>query len=254
MPLIRVFDSAEAAAESAAELKMAGLEGSGIQVVTNSAGDASAKSFVAMGVAKARADQLAAQVAAGSAVLIAGPPFGTAARAVAILERGGTAEGGATTEVVSDIPARDPATPLSSAAGWRVLLNNPTPLSSWLKWAPLSRQQSLGGSSHGLPILSRDAAPLSSAVGMRTLSSNAAPLSSTVGMKVLKDEPAPLSSKAGLRVLSDNPTPLSSWLGLKVLTKAAARASTTRVGPDNPAPFSSMLGMKVLTEGKTTRE
>ena len=254
MPLIRIFDTAEAANEAAGELKKAGLEGSGVQILGRDSGDASAKAFMTMGVGKARADELAERVAAGSAVLIADPPFGTAGRATAILERGGAGEGVTTATVISDGRERDPATPLSSAAGWRVLLNDPTPLSSWLKWPALSRRQSPGDTSHGLPILSGNAAPLSSAVGIKTLSANPAPLSSLIGMKVLTSQAAPLSAKVGMRVLWDRPTPLSSWIGMKVLTKEKPRAAAQKVGPDNPAPFSSMLGMRVLTDSRTTRE
>lgn len=251
MPVItRLFDSREQAMAAVAELKQNGFSDDPIDVIGPAEGqgegesvgasdDALLASITRTGVPQARAEAYAEGVRRGGTVVAVRAPFGFASTATEILDRfNPTARDWPEQDPSGDRPKHDPAAPLSSAAGWRVLLSDPTPLSSWLGWRVLSERQTPAIK------LSDEPAPLSKRLGWRVLSENATPLSSRAGMKVLSDRqtpaitlsdiPAPLSSKLGWRSLLNDPAPLSSWLGWRLLL-------------NNPTPLSSWLGWRMLS-------
>jgi hypothetical protein len=244
----RIYDTSEKAETAANELKKYSFSAENINVVTPNDNNPEA-ALTRGGISHERAKVYAEAVSRGESVVTVLPTFGKAAKAAEILDSFGPVE-----THISDVPdsvergrtagpratgSSDPATPLSSATGWKVLshdptplsskfgwkvlLKNPAPLSSWLGWRVLSDNQV------GRASLSSDPAPLSSMFGWKLLSGNSAPLSAAAGWRILSDDPAPLSRKFGWRLLSDNhkpsaslshdPTPLSSTLGLPVLSK-----------------------------------
>jgi hypothetical protein len=250
----RIYDSPEKAETAASELKKYSFAPEHINVVTPNGHDSGAaeSALTKGGISPARAKVYAEAVSGGKSVVTVLPSFGNAAKAAEILDTFGPVE-----THITDVPdtvergpkaprgsssSTDPAAPLSSATGWkvlsddptplstkfgwRVLLDNPTPLSSWLGWRTLSDNQTSRTS------LSSDPAPLSNMLGWKLLTDNPAPLSSRAGWRIISDDPAPLSRKFGWRVLSDNqtakaslshdPTPLSSLLGLPVLSGESA--------------------------------
>jgi hypothetical protein len=247
----RIYDTPEKAETAANELKKYSFSPEHINVVTPNDNDPEA-ALAKGGISNARAKVYAEAVGRGESVVTVLPTFGKAAKAAEILDSFGPVE-----THISDVPdsverggkarpasASGPAgaTPLSSAAGWKVLSHDPTPLSSKFGWrvllndpTPLSSRfgwRLLSDSQTGRSSLSNDPAPLSNLLGWKLLSSNPAPLSSQAGWRILSDDPAPLSRKFGWRVLSenqkpgaslsDNPTPLSSALGLPVLSGESA--------------------------------
>ncbi len=227
----RSYQARENADAAAAELKKAGFDGRDINVVAP--GEAPDEETLARirqgGVAATQADAYAERIKHGETLVTILAAFGYAVLATDILEKHGPAETGIPEQVYEKTPP-DPAAPLSSACGWRVLSNDPAPLSSAL----------------GLPLLltrRQRRKPDSELVD------NPAPLSKAINMPVLKDRPAILSSRLSWRVLWDDPAPLSRRVGLPVLSKEQkpppARAGV-RLLSDNPAPLSSRVGWKLL--------
>ncbi len=250
----RLFDNREHAMGAVAELKRNDFTAEAITVVGPAEGqgveresavgsdDAIVASIMRAGVSRASAEAYADGVRRGGTVVSVRPRFGFALAARAILDQFNSTYLGASDDQSvagsTDRPPPDPAAPLSSAAGWPVLSQDPTPLSSWLGWRTLSQRQTPSVT------LSDEPAPLSQRVGVAVLAENAAPLSRLVGLKVLldrqtpwstlSDNPAPLSSRLRLRLLWGDAAPLSSWLGWRVLLH-------------DPAPLSSWLRWRVLS-------
>jgi hypothetical protein len=242
----RIYESQEKATEAADALKQKNFAPGDVLLVTPGH-DSAATALSNAGVDSERAGAYAEAVSRGRSVVTVVPHFGGAHKAAEILDSFGP-----TDTHISDVPntvnrrgktkvasstdsnTSSNATPLSSAAGWRVLSDDPTPLST--KW--------------NLKVLSDKATPLSDWFGWSTLSKDNASktvliddptwLSSKLNLRVLSDDPAPVSGKFGWRILSDDPTPLSSKFGWKVLSEnQEARATLTA----DPAPLSSTLGI-----------
>jgi hypothetical protein len=157
-------------------------------------------------------------------------PFGTGApvtRIFAIRRAGETAA----PPIVEPAPAPPPpdaeAAPLSTAMGWRLLLDDPTPLATFLGISTLSPR------APSRTWLLNMAAPLSSLLSLKVLWEKPAPLSSLTHGTVLLNDPAPLSSLTRGTVLLNNPAPLSTSIRAPTLWHRAA-------------PLSSLIGLPLL--------
>ncbi len=247
--ICRSYQVRENAEAAAAELKKAGFDGRDVNVVApDGAPDEEIIARIRQGgVAATQADAYAERIKQGETFVSILAAFGYAVLATEILEKHGPADTGIPEQGYEKTPP-DPAAPLSSALGWKVLSNDPAPLSSALRLPTLfTRRQRQKPDSE----LVDDPAPLSNAVNMPVLSDRPAILSSRLGWRVLWDDPAPLSkrlgfpvlskeqklppARAGVRLLSDNPAPLSSRTGWKLLL-------------NDPAPLSRLLGWRVLSD------
>ena len=245
----RIYRAREDADAAAAELKKAGYDGRDINVVASA--EAPDEEILARirkgGVAATHAKVYVERIKQGETLVSILAAFGYAVMAIEILEKHGPADTGLPEQGHEKTPP-DPAAPLSSAAGWRVLSNDPAPLSSALGLPLLlTRQRPRQPDSE----LIDNPAPLSKAINMPVLKDRAAILSSRLGWRVLLGDPAPLSKRLGLRVLSkeqklppvragvgllsDNPAPLSSRVGWRLLL-------------NDPAPLSRLLGWRVLSD------
>ena len=238
----RTYSSRDNAAEAVKKLKSTGFADDLVNVVAPP--DSNASDFQAT---ETPDDELIASISRGGVVATHAPvyadgirrgetlvsvraPFGCAATVTSILEQFSPTETGLG-DPGYEVQPRDPAAPLSSACGWRVLIDNPAPLSTWLGWRTLS-------TGRPSPKLDRD------------LVDKPAPLSKVVGMPVLSDKPAILSTRFGWRLLLDNPAPLSKRFGWPLLSRDQ-KPPQTRFGlplrSDNPAPLSAALGLKLLS-------
>ncbi len=228
----RLYASPANASAAAAELKDSGFSDDAITLIAPGPVDeALVASIVEAGVPTAHAPTYAEGVRSGETLVSVRAPFGFAIKATEILSKHSPTE----TELPDhgyELPVRDPAAPLSSALGWKILSDNPTPLSSFLGWATLSTRRSPPKPD-------------------RELIDDPAPFSRKIGMEVLSDKPAILSGHFGWRVLSDDPTPLSTRLGWPVLSKDQ-KPPPTRLGwpllSDEPAPLSKRFGWRVLSD------
>ena len=238
----RSYSSRENGAAAVEELKRTGFDDSAIHVIAPADRDASDAEPAAMpddelmasiaqgGVVATHAAAYADAVRRGETLVSVRAPFGCAATVTSILDKFDPTETGLGDQGYG-YPPPDPATPLSSAFRWTVLIDDPTPLSSWLGWPTLSARQ---------PLRKPD----------RDLIDNPAPLSKAVGMPLLSDKPAPLSRRLGWQLLLGNPAPLSTRLGWPLLS-GSQNPPQTRFGlpllSDNPAPLSSLFGLKLLS-------
>jgi hypothetical protein len=249
LTISRSYQVRENADAAAAELRKAGFDKRDINVVAPAGApdDEVIERIRQGGVAATQADAYAERIKRGETLVSILAAFGYAVLATDILEKHGPADAGIPEQGYEKTPP-DPAAPLSSACGWRVLSNDPAPLSSALGLPLLlkRRQQRKPDSE-----LADDPAPLSKAINMPVLKNRPAILSSRLGWRVLWDDPAPLSkrlgfpvlskerklppARAGVRRLSDNPAPLSSRVGWKLLL-------------NDPAPLSRLLGWRVLSD------
>jgi hypothetical protein len=234
----RLYASSADAAAAVSELKETGFAEDAISVIgpvlpadAGMPDDAIAATIVQAGVPSAHAATYAEGVRSGETLVSVRAPFGYANTATEILSK----HSPTATDLPDDgyeVPVRDPAAPLSSALGWKVLLDNPTPLSSFLGWAALSTKRTPPKPD-------------------RELVDDPAPFSKKIGMEVLSDKPAILSGHLGWRVLSDDPTPLSTRLGWPILSKEQ-KPPATRFGwpllSDEPAPLSKRFGWRVLSD------
>jgi len=230
----RLYTSHSNAIAAVEELKSSGFAEDAINMVAPVEGtpdDAVAASILKGGVPSAYVPAYAAGVGRGETLVSVQAPFGYAITATGILENH--------SPIVTDLPdygyeapKRDPAAPLSSAWGWKVLSDNPTPLSSFLRWPTLSTKKS-------------PPKPDSELVD------DPAPFSKKIGMEVLSDKPTILSTHFGWRVLGRNPAPLSTRLGWPVLSRSQKAPATSMGLPllsDNPAPLSSRFGWRLLSD------
>ena len=243
----RLYASPSNAASVVSELKESGFDDTAIHVVAPSeippateagsdgmAGPVAAAPVIHAPLPEAHAKAYAERVGRGETLVSVVAPFGYATTATTIMDRHDPAAIDLP-DPGYEMPVRDPAAPLSSALGWRVLSHDPTPLSSLLRWPTLSARQAMPRKSD------------------RELVDDPAPFSKKVGMEVLSPRPTPLSARFGWRVLLDNPTPLSTRFGWKVLTDQAPPAK--RLGmdllSDDPAPLSRKLGWRLLSNDPT---
>lgn len=252
----RLYSNPADAAAAVEELKEAGLGDDAIHTVAPAysggtegepADDEIVASIVQGGVPKAHAPTYAEGVGRGETLVSVRAPFGFATRATAILERFSPTE----TDLPDDgyeQPPRDPAAPLSSAWGWKVLSDNPTPLSSFLRWPTLSTRRSPPRPDRDIAV--DTPAPFSKRIGMEVLSEKPAILSAHFGWKLLLDDPTPLSSRFGWRLLSPDQKPPPTRLGLPLLSSDPAPLSKRfgwKLLSDEPAPLSKRFGWRVLS-------
>ncbi len=227
----RFYRERENAEAAATELRQAGFTDATINVVapTQAPEEELLASVRRGGVAATHAEAFAEAVKRGETLVSVQPLFGWALTATAILRNHGPTDTGLAEQTDAEAPP-DPATPLSSALGWKVLTHDPAPLSSRLGW----------------PVLSTRRAPPKPD---SELVDNPAPFSKTIHTPVLTDQPAILSSRTRLRVLWGGPAPLSGRLKLPVLTKEQ-RPPRVRFGlrlvSNDPAPLSTRARWKVL--------
>ena len=228
-------EDAEAAAE---ELRKAGYDGRDVNLVgpgPDGAGGAAGEDLLARikqgGVVGGHADTYAERIGRGETLVSVVAHFGYALQATTILEKHGPAHTGLPEQDYERMPP-DPAAPLSSKMGWRVLLDDPAPLSRALRLPLLTRRQ---GPRRADVTLVDDPAPFSRAIKQPVLTERPTILSSRFGWRVLLGDPAPLSRRTGMPVLSKEQSPPPARMGLPLLS-------------DNPAPLSSLLGLRVLSQ------
>jgi len=182
-PIVRMYASAQQAADAASRLKRWGIPDDMISLVTAS-GTASAQQVVAAikaaYVLQAHAEVYAAGVARGQALVAVRAPFGMGAMVAKLLDSAGAVESG-----VPSGPERGEA---------------------WDDAAPLS-------SALWLPVLTRQKPPFYTPF----LLSDGGTTSATLGIPELRDSRSMLSSSVGMKLLSHGATPLSSLLRLPVL-------------------------------------
>ena len=247
----RFYRDRENADAAAAELRQAGFTDSMINVVapTEAPDEQILASIRRGGVVATHAEVFAEGIKRGETLVSVEPLFGWALTATAILEKHGPTDTGLAEQSHEEAPP-DPAAPLSSAFGWKVLIHNPAPLSSLLKWPVLSTRRSPRKPDSKLV---DNPAPFSRMIHSAVLTERPTILSSRAGWRVLWDNPAPLSARLkwpilsksqkpppvrfGLRLLLDQPAPLSARLGLKLLS-------------NDPAPLSRLLGWRLLSDAR----
>ncbi len=245
----RFYQARENADAAATELRQAGFADHTINVLapTKAPDEEVLASIRRGGVAATHAEVFAEGIKRGETLVSVQPLFGWALTATAILQRHGPTDTGLAEQNPEDVPP-DPATPLSSALGWTVLLHDPAPLSSWLKWPVLSTRRSPRKPDAELadnpapfskmihsPVLTERPTILSSRARWRVLLDNPAPLSARLKWPILSKEQRPPPVRLGLRLLSEAPAPLSARLGWKLLL-------------NDPAPLSRILGLRVLSD------
>ena len=245
----RLYPARENADAATADLRRAGFGDDIIHVVapTEPPDEQVVASFRRGGVVDSEAEAYGDAIKRGETLVSVQAPFGSAVKALLILQKHGPTDTGVAEPGHAEAPA-DPATPLSSAFGWRVLSHNPAPLSSLLNLPLLSRRGSPRkpdaelkddpapfSKSIGTPVLTEQPTILSSRVRWRVLWDNPAPLSTRLKLPILSKEQKSPRSRFGLPLLSGDPAPLSKLLGLKVLS-------------NDPAPLSRMLGWRVMSD------
>ena len=250
----RVYDARGDAEAAAAELAQAKYDKRDIHLIGPDAAGADAGGDDSLldrlkqaGITGSHADTYAERIRQGGTLLSVAAYFGKAAMVTAVLDKHGPAETGLAEQGYEKVPA-DPAAPLSSYLGWRVLLDDPAPLSKALRLPTLTRQRTRRRPDAALadnpapfsraikqPVLTNRPAILSARFGWRVLWDNAAPLSRRIGMPVLSREQKLPGARLGLPLLSRNAAPFSRLLGLKVLS-------------NDPAPLSRLFKWRVLSD------
>jgi hypothetical protein len=204
---IRIYDTPQNAKGAVTKLKKSHVNDSQIAVVSadGKAPADIAAAIAAAGIPAANTKALAESVAKGGTMVAVCPLFGRAYEAAEILDSFSPTEAcelatGMQPEAGGDA---GPGQSLSAAAGWDLLLSNPTPLSTAMGWK----------------LLSNDKFPAAKWFGWAMLSKSKFPASSAFSWKLLSDSKTPLSTKYGWSLLSKDATPLSDKLGLPVLSK-----------------------------------
>jgi hypothetical protein len=234
MPISRMFSSTEDATAAVGDLTEAGYNPADIRLV---GAGTTPEALKKAGVAPARAYPYAALINAGKVLVIVAAPFGTAADAIAILEKArGTEPAPAPTS--HEGFATDEAAPLSNALGLGVLSQNPTPFSSFWYLPILLSKENTHHKWWGFPLLSKKAAPLSALIGFKALWGHPTPFSSKIGFKTLIGDAAPFSKLIKFKTLIGEATPLSSAAGVRTLSRRAS-------------PLSSLLGLTVLIKHRS---
>ncbi len=268
LTIARIYPNQEAANAAADELRESGFSPEIIQaggeaaapetIPEGSAADTAGKqadpvldSIIKAGVGREHAGIYAQHVHRNQVLVLVEPPFGFGKAVTAILDRHHPVEVNLPEVQYPYSSARtwDPAAPLSSWMGWRVLLDDPAPLSNYLKRPVLKPEPASSPTLARIRQRSNDPAPLSAKIGMSALDDNPTPLSTKIGWRVLLDKAAPLSERLGWRLLSDTAAPLSERFGWRLLLNNPAPLSSWlgwRTLSDNPAPLSSWLGWRTL--------
>ncbi len=223
--LVRIYASEQGARDADAKLSEAGFGKRAVFLANEHQGQA-ADAVQAANRAGTLPERMAKictdSLAQGRSLLSVDPPFGTAQRAINIMENGDTVESDRSAAFTDDDPA-----PFSRMLGMPVLSD----FSSSTGLLPSRWSFSAG---FGMGLLSRNAAPFSSMFGMKILtnpkrrdssfgmplgSRNPAPLSSLLGMKPLLSRQRSGDYSFGFPLLSNNPAPLSSLIGIRTLSK-----------------------------------
>ena len=203
--IVRLFATSQAALDATAELKKNAFRADHMFVVAPPPGsdfDAIAAQIAATLVPKHQAAVYARHLPSGGASVTVHALFGTAMRAMEILDSHNPIESGVAEPNYAPKPW-DEAAPLSSALQWSTSFSNPAPISDLL----------------GIPPVINCPTPLSSAIGLPVLSRNPAPFSSMFGLPTTSRKAAPFSSLFGLPTVINCPTPLSSLFKIPTLTK-----------------------------------
>lgn len=244
----RTYQGRENADAAAAELQKAGFDGRDINVVAPV--EAPDEQVLAQiqggGVSATQAEAYADRIKRGETLVSIKAAFGYAALATGILEKHGPADTGIPEQGYEKAPT-DPAAPLSSACGWRVLSSDPAPLSSALRLPLLLNREPRRGPNTELV---DNPAPLSKVVNAPVLTDEPAILSSRFGWRVLLGDPAPLSKRVGMPVLSQEQNLPPASFGLPLLSDDAAPLSSRfgwRLLLNDPAPLSRLFGLRVLS-------
>jgi hypothetical protein len=235
VPVIRLYESQQAAESVRAELKRQRFSYADIHAVHPPApGEeaATVAAIVAGGVSKHHAEKYAEGVNKGGFLIIVHPPFGSAALAEEVLDHFGPIDSGVAARDYEGVDYESDATPFSRAMGWKVLSHNPEPFSSFLGWKTLSDTKT---------------GTYPATFKARTISQAAAPFSRLFGLPVLSKKQATISASSAVNRLSAKPAPFSALFGLPTLTSKTYVAGAPKLS-HNPAPLSSALGLPVLTK------
>jgi hypothetical protein len=237
-PITRLYDKKKSATDAVADLKKSGFPGELVTLVSPPDSKAAVRAeagsddgIVAAlekaGISKSAAAVYAERVRGGGSVVSITPNWGTARRAIAILDKYGPIEAGIPEEAPGVSSAggalglssdSEVAAPLSTRIGWQVLIHSPTPLSSYFKWSVLSDKTAYFTESAKVSELSENPTPLSSWLKWPVLSDKSTPFSNWLNRPVLSEKATPFSDWAKWPVLSDKATPLSTWLNFRVLS------------------------------------
>ncbi len=199
--IVRLFASSQSAFDAAAELKKNGFRADHMSVVAPAVGSDVATvtaQIAATLVPKAQAAIYASNLPSGGGAVTVHALFGTAMRAMEILDSHNPIDSGVITPT-SATPVWDEAAPLSSALQWSTSVSNPAPVSEIL----------------GIPPVINCPTPLSKFFGLPVL----AKISNVFGIPQLMDSSAPFKGVSGAPLLINNPTPLSSLFHIPTLTK-----------------------------------
>jgi MFS family permease len=184
MRLSRLYNNAEDAAGAVKELRDAGFGADSITLVTSESGYISAETMRDRGIIRAHAENCAAAVKAGGALVIINPVLGLGQLATDLLLRPRAADTGPSS-VQHEGEPWDPAAPFSSAFFMPVKLDRPAPLSHVANIPTLTKPGWHVSDLFGLKMLTHNPAPLSSAINAKTKSDNPAPLSSLLRLPLL---------------------------------------------------------------------
>lgn len=138
-------------------------------------------------VLKSDARVYAARIKEGGSLVTAHAPFGSAAKAIRILDKFNPIDFGIS-EPASDLMPWDEATPISCALQMPVLMDDHAPFSRFWNVPTLTGGSFALSSLFAIPLLSRFG-PRSSSFGIELLSSNPTPLSSLLSLPTLSKRP-----------------------------------------------------------------
>lgn len=228
MLYVRIYDTEEAATETAAELVEAGIDICTVFRAGEAVGKAAetVHSAIEAGTLSPRQEHICTRnLVEGRSLVSANPIFGRGADALEIMEKRASAHN----EKLRRYRHSESA-PLSDALGIPTLskFESATELVN-SRWA-------LSGN-FGIPLLSKSAAPLSSLFRIKVLTRAKRDWRSSFGLPLLSNKAAPLSSLFGMKTII---TPRKDWklsFGFPLLSK-------------NPAPLSRLLGLRTLSKDK----
>jgi hypothetical protein len=208
--IIRIYDSEAQASKVTAHLRKEGFENVfHFSAATGKAAAATSRATLVDNMMQAHflrshAETYADRLTKGKTLVMVYALFGTAQRAINVMDSYGPVEQGIADASASDDYKWDDAAPLSSALRMPVLTKRLHPAEMVM----------------GLPSLTKGTAFLSDWLGIALLKSGSAKKSSSFGMSLLSNSATPLSSALGMKTLSNNPTPLSSLFGMSVLRRS----------------------------------
>lgn len=193
-PIVRMYSTAELAAEAVARLKDWGFADDVINLITPTSGhrseatpgagnDPVLAALLAAYVLKSDAKVYAEGVRRGRSLVVIRAPFGCGGIATDIMDGVGTVDSGVPVEVDRG-RLWDESVPLSSALWLPVLVDGGPVFSAFWSLPTTTRRGGTVGGALQIPEV-KDAGPMATSFGLPTLSRKATPFSSTFGLPLL---------------------------------------------------------------------